>query len=87
MSNYIRLIGFIFALTALGLGYHGLEIVYDDSYRARIVGGDAYNYIIYATRGTAWVCSGLIFAVLALCCFVIYGFAAQVKAEERAKTQ
>lgn len=33
---------------------------------ARIVGGDAYNYIIGAERGTAIVCVGILFAVISL---------------------
>ena len=32
---------------------------------AEIVGGDAYNYIIGAARGTGLICIGLVAAVLA----------------------
>ena len=49
---------------ALGFVYYGLNLMYDDSYSNRVVGGDAYNFIIYATRGTAYVGAGIVFAVL-----------------------
>jgi hypothetical protein len=32
----------------------------------KVVGGDAYNFIIYATRGTALVCIGIVCAVLSV---------------------
>jgi hypothetical protein len=44
----------------------GLYKLYDDSYTARVVGGDAYNFIIYGTRGTAYVCAGIVCAVLSV---------------------
>ena len=47
-------------------GFVGLRTLYDDSYTARVVGGDAYNFIIYATRGTAFICAGVISAVLSV---------------------
>jgi len=50
-------------LVFAGKGWYTL---YDDSYNARIVGGDAYNFIIYATRGTALVCVGIVCAVLSV---------------------
>jgi hypothetical protein len=46
-----------------GIGWYTL---YDDSYKAKVVGGDAYNFIIYATRGTAMVCIGIVCAVLSV---------------------
>lgn len=54
----------VFSGAAVYLSYRGLTITYDDSYSAQVVGGDAYNHIIYATRGTAWVGSGIVSAVL-----------------------
>ena len=51
------------SLVFAGIGWH---TVYDDSYNARIVGGDAYNFIIYATRGTALVCIGIVCAILSV---------------------
>ena len=53
----------IASLVFAGKGWYTL---YDDSYNARIVGGDAYNFIIYATRGTALVCIGIVSAVLSV---------------------
>ena len=54
----------------------GLYKLYDNSYSARIVGGDAYNFIIYATRGTAFVCVGIICAVLSVT-FALFARAAR----------
>jgi hypothetical protein len=51
------------SLVFAGKGWYTL---YDDSYNARVVGGDAYNFIIYATRGTALVCVGIVCAVLSV---------------------
>lgn len=51
------------ALVFAGIGWH---TVYNDAYNARVVGGDAYNFIIYATRGTALVCVGIVCAVLSV---------------------
>src|SRR4030095_6688482 len=53
-------------LAALVFAGTGWYTVYDNSSDARIVGGDAYNFIIYATRGTAIVCIGLVCAVLSV---------------------
>jgi hypothetical protein len=44
----------------------GLHTVYNDAYDAHVVGGDAYNFIIYATRGTGLVCIGIVCAVLSV---------------------
>ena len=51
------------AATALGFVWYGISTLYDNSYSAQIVGGDAYNFIIYATQGTAIVCGGIVFAI------------------------
>lgn len=68
--------GLIIAALALGLAgtilaIHGLMVVYDDSSSAKIVGGDAYNYIIYATRGTAWVAAGAVAGLLSVTASVL----------------
>jgi hypothetical protein len=47
---------------ALGLAGYGAWVVYQP---AHLMGGDAYNAIIAATRGTMLVCSGILVAVLA----------------------
>ena len=59
VSGLLIIASLIFA----GKGWYTL---YDNSSDARIVGGDAYNFIIYATRGTAWVCIGIVCAVLSV---------------------
>ena len=51
------------AIVFAGVGWY---TVYNNAYDARIVGGDAYNFIIYATRGTALVCVGIVCAVLSV---------------------
>ena len=54
----------VFLVIAAALAIKGLYTLYDDSFSARIVGGDAYNFIIYAGRGTAQVCAGIVSAVI-----------------------
>lgn len=66
------LFAIIFALIAIGIAIYGINTMYNNSYDARVVGGDAYNYIIYATRGTAFVASGIISALFSVC-FCIVG--------------
>ena len=61
----------VFAAIALGFTYYGLAFMYDDSYANQVVGGDAYNFIIYATRGTAYVAAGIVFAVLSATASII----------------
>jgi hypothetical protein len=51
---------------AVGFTVFGVYTLYNDSYSARIVGGDAYNFIIYATRGTAWICVGIVCSIIGL---------------------
>lgn len=46
-------------LVAVGLN---MAFTYDES--SRLVGGDAYNLQILATRGLAWICAGI---AVALC--------------------
>lgn len=70
MKVFFMILGFTLAVTSVALAWFGLQFMYDNSYSNQVVGGDAYNYIIYATRGTAFVCAGIVSSVLALCCFV-----------------
>jgi hypothetical protein len=59
----------VFAVGAIGLAAHGVDtmLTYDASYGSsdKIVGGDAYNYIIRATRGVGFIMCGVISAVFA----------------------
>jgi hypothetical protein len=66
----------LFVLLALIFAGIGLYKLYDNSYDARVVGGDAYNYIIYATRGTAFICVGIVCAVLSVT-FALFAPASQ----------
>ncbi len=50
---------------ALGFCAFGIESLFNDSYERKVVGGDAYNHIIYGTRGTAFVGVGITLAVIA----------------------
>lgn len=54
------------AACAVGFAFHGIQLMYDNSWGQRVVGGDAYNFIIYATRGTAYVGCGIVAALLSL---------------------
>lgn len=59
----------VFYLAALVLAVYGLFIAFQDSsYSNKVVGGDAYNYIIFAGRATVVVGAGIISAILGLGC-------------------
>lgn len=64
-SLYVAISG-VFIVAAIVFTGKGWYTVYDNSYSAQIVGGDAYNFIIYATRGTALICIGIVCAVLSV---------------------
>lgn len=55
-SIIFLIVGAIFILNGLG------TLSSED----RVVGGDAYNYIISASRGTGKVCAGLFFALVSV---------------------
>jgi hypothetical protein len=57
---------FVFMVTSIIFIYFGLTRSYSTDYSSRIVGGDAYNYIIYATRGTAGVACAVLSATFTL---------------------
>ena len=61
--TFISVLLIVAAVVFAGVGWY---TVYNDTYNARVVGGDAYNFIIYATRGTALVCVGIVCAVLSV---------------------
>ena len=54
-SPVMLVISVLFIVAAIIFAVTGWYTVYNDSYSARVVGGDAYNFIIYATRGTALI--------------------------------
>ena len=61
--TFISVLLIVAAVVFAGVGWY---TVYNDTYSAKVVGGDAYNFIIYATRGTALVCVGIVCAVLSV---------------------
>lgn len=63
----------IFYLLAAILVISGLVVAYQDSnYVNEIVGGDAYNYIIFAGRGITWAVASITSALFGLGCQVLY---------------
>ena len=71
----LSVIAIIAAIIFAGVGLYKL---YDDSYTSKVVGGDAYNFIIYATRGTAYVCAGIVCAVLSVT-LAVFGHTASTR--------
>lgn len=65
-DSWYRVISVLLIVAALVFAGVGWYTVYNDTYSAKVVGGDAYNFIIYATRGTALVCVGIVCAVLSV---------------------
>lgn len=65
LSPFYAVAGLLVGLSIIFTCY-GIYKMYDNSYSAQIVGGDAYNFIIYATRATAWICAGICAAVLSI---------------------
>ena len=65
-DSWYQVISVLLIVAALVFAGVGWYTVYNKAYDARIVGGDAYNFIIYATRGTALVCVGIVCAVLSV---------------------
>ena len=64
-SPVLLLISVLFIVAPI-IFARGWYTVYNNACDARIVGGDAYNFIIYATRGAALVCLGIVCAVLSV---------------------
>lgn len=56
----------IFLVVAVLLCVYGLYKTYAYGSDDKIVGGDAYNFIILAGRGTAWVCAGIVSALIGI---------------------
>ena len=65
----------LLGIAAAGLCVKGFLVTYDESSSAKIVGGDAYNYIIYASRGAVWMGAGIASALLAIAILLgaVYG--------------
>lgn len=58
-----RIWSVIFLIVAALFIFSGLVTLSSDS---RVVGGDAYNYIINAGRGTGKICAGVFFALVSV---------------------
>ena len=58
----------IFLAVAVALIANGFWVMhsYDRSGASGPVGADAYNYIIWASRGTGWICAGIGSGVVAI---------------------
>jgi len=62
----------IFYLIAAVFLIVGLVLAYQDSnYETEIVGGDAYNYIIFTTRGIVWVGCAICSSIVGLACQLV----------------
>jgi hypothetical protein len=59
--------GILIVGAAIAIAY-GIYRMYAYGYDDKVVGGDAYNYTIHATRGVGWICVGVGCAVAA--CFL-----------------
>lgn len=67
--TFLTILTFVFAIAALGFAIYGVDMMltYDSSYGSsdKIVGGDAYNYMIRATRGVGFILCGVIMSIFA----------------------
>lgn len=64
-----RFISVSFLAVAILFALFGLWRMYNydsDSDNSKIVGGDAYNYIIIAARGTGLICCGIVSALISV---------------------
>lgn len=61
-----RLFSALFLIAAVIFCGVGLKEMYSYGYDDKIVGGDAYNYIIIAARGTGLICAGVLSSVIGL---------------------
>lgn len=63
---------FLLYVAAVGLTIFGvLNAYYDADRDHRLVQGDAYNYIIFASRGLIFVGSGIVCALLGMGCQIL----------------
>ena len=55
--------GWLLITLGIGCAAYGLAAAYGMAGRSRLVGGDAYNLIVIAGRGLAWIGCGLLLAI------------------------
>lgn len=63
----------LFYFLSIILAIVGLVLAYQDSNtNTAIVGGDAYNYIIFVGRGIAFIVTAVIFSIFGLSCQILH---------------
>ncbi len=62
-SAFLAVVFFVTAIIFAGVGLNTMYS-YEGNYSAHVVGGDAYNFIIIAARGTGLICAGIVSALL-----------------------
>lgn len=63
----------LYVIAAVIVGFGFLTMYHYDSSGdfGRLVGGDAYNYIIIGVRGVGWIVTGFIVAVIASATWIV----------------
>jgi len=62
-------IAIVFYVAAVGLAAYGLFFAHQDiDSHSSVVNGDAFNYMIFAARGTAMVGASIVIAIIGLAC-------------------
>lgn len=64
MKLFLIIMSLLLGVTAVFFLTFGLGTTYLGNTGNEVVGGDAYNYIIFATRGTSLVGAGIVCSVL-----------------------
>jgi hypothetical protein len=78
-SSPASIFSLILYLAAIAIAIVGLAIAYTDpNYQHKIVGGDAFNYIIFAARGAVWIGASIVTAIAALGLQIV-GYAAKLR--------
>lgn len=80
MKNTLIVWSALFLIAGAILAIVGIVTMYNyEADSARIVGGDAYNFIIIATRGTGLICAGIVSALIG-CALAVFSGTAPVAA-------
>lgn len=77
---FLVILGSLLIVNAFGWAGVGLNTMYEYGDAQKIVGGDAYNYIIIANRGIGQICVGIVSAVIGSA-FVLAGTLVTLKEE------
>ncbi len=84
MKWFLVILGSLLTINAICWAGIGLNTMYEYGDAQKIVGGDAYNYIIIANRGIGQVCVGIVSAVVGIG-FVLVGTLVTLKEEVLSK--